>query len=279
MKIKYFGTGAAEGFPAMFCNCSYCKNAKALGEAEFRTRSQVLIDDVLCVDFPPEAYAHSLKHRVNLSKIKHVLVSHSHMDHFYAHDFILRGYKYATKMEEDVVEIYGNSEVLKVYCECTARELKSDVAPNICLNEIKPYQKLTVGKYNVLTLPACHSNQEDALLFYIENGKKGYLHLYDTGEDCVGSFGFLKDNGAKADLISFDCTFLNCQAEKNARHMGIENVMNLKSKLTELEICDKNTKFVITHFSHNGNPVKSNLKLIEEKYAVTAAYDGMEIEI
>lgn len=30
MKITYLGTAAAEGFPAMFCNCEYCREGRSL---------------------------------------------------------------------------------------------------------------------------------------------------------------------------------------------------------------------------------------------------------
>lgn len=28
MKLIYFGTAAAEGFPGVFCRCSYCEEAE-----------------------------------------------------------------------------------------------------------------------------------------------------------------------------------------------------------------------------------------------------------
>ena len=84
MKIQFLGTAAAEGVPAMFCNCPVCGGVRALGQAEFRTRTQVLIDGKLSVDFPPEAYFHSLKYGFNCADIRYLLVTHSHMDHFYA---------------------------------------------------------------------------------------------------------------------------------------------------------------------------------------------------
>ena len=31
MKLQYLGTAAAEGWPALFCNCSACIKAKELG--------------------------------------------------------------------------------------------------------------------------------------------------------------------------------------------------------------------------------------------------------
>lgn len=122
MKIQFLGTAAAEGVPAMFCNCDICKNIRALGAGEYRTRTQVFIDGELSVDFPPDAYAHMAAYGVDFSAIRYLLVTHSHMDHFYAHDFILRGYKYAAEMAAEELTIYGNREVCDVFRECTRRE-------------------------------------------------------------------------------------------------------------------------------------------------------------
>ena len=44
-------------------------------------------------------------------------------------------------------------------------------------------------------------------------------------------------------------------------------------------MCDDKTRFIITQFSHNCNPVRTRLAAIEKRYGVTAARDGMEIEI
>ena len=44
MKLKYLGTAAAEGIPAMFCECNNCKEARRRGGRDLRTRSQALID-------------------------------------------------------------------------------------------------------------------------------------------------------------------------------------------------------------------------------------------
>ncbi len=261
----------------MFCKCENCIKVKG-DHSEYRTRTQIVIDGCLSIDFPPEAYVHSLKYGVNLSDLKYLLVTHSHMDHFYAHDFILRGYKYAV-LTEPVLQIYGNSECKKVFEECTAREMKQSVAPHISFTEIKPYSIFNVGEYKVISIPANHSKTEDALLFYIERNGKGYLHLFDTGRICDEAFDFLKENGVKADLVCFDCTFIEYTAGYNARHMGIEDDMAMKQKLSERGIIDGDTKFIISHFSHNANPVKAHLRQIEEQYGVIAAYDGYSLEI
>lgn len=56
MKIKYLGTAAAEGIPAIFCECANCKRSRMLGGKNIRTRSQAIIDDVLLIDFPAVVY-------------------------------------------------------------------------------------------------------------------------------------------------------------------------------------------------------------------------------
>lgn len=51
MKINYLGTGAAERIPGIFCNCKLCKYAREKKGREIRTQTQLIIDDVLLIDF------------------------------------------------------------------------------------------------------------------------------------------------------------------------------------------------------------------------------------
>ena len=58
MKLTFLGSGAAEGMPAIFCNCEVCRESRRLGGKNFRTRSQSLINDDLLIDFPADTYSH-----------------------------------------------------------------------------------------------------------------------------------------------------------------------------------------------------------------------------
>ena len=53
MKIRYLGTAAAEGWPALFCSCPICTKARAQGGKNLRTRTQAILDGELLLDFPP----------------------------------------------------------------------------------------------------------------------------------------------------------------------------------------------------------------------------------
>ncbi len=277
MRIQYLGTGAAEGVPSMFCNCGFCRNARARGE--IRSRSQVLLEGELSIDFPPDAFYHAARQGVDLSAVKYLLVTHSHMDHFYAHDFILRGYKYAHEITSPTLQIYGNAEVLEVFKECTARELREEIGGAIGLHEVGPFEKITFGGWTAYTLPAKHSSK-DPLLYLIERDGKRVLHLTDTGGLLPEARAYLKEIGGPAyDAVTLDCTFLFSETQPSARHMGLDEVSRVLAFLEGEGLIDGHTERVITHFSHNAEPTSERLRRAEREYGVIAAYDGMTLEI
>ena len=279
MKITYLGTGAAEGVPAMFCNCDFCKGARARGGKELRSRAQVLVDGELSIDFPPDAFWHASRFDADFSAIRYCLVTHSHMDHFYAHDFILRGYKFAWNMHAPALDIYGNRETLEVFEECTRRELKQEVGKHIVVHEVKPFTPVSFGGYTAHPLKAQHSSKEP-LVYLLETEDKRILHLCDTGTLTWESEEYLKALGGKpCDLITLDCTFLWNETLAGARHMGLDENMRVLERLEKIGLADENTKKVITHFSHNATPSKKNLKRAEKECGVIAAYDGMSVTI
>lgn len=86
----YHDYRAAEGIPALFCNCPLCTYAREHHKREVRTRSQALIDEKLLIDFPADSYKHALENEIDLSAISYLLITHSHDDHFYPMDLLMR---------------------------------------------------------------------------------------------------------------------------------------------------------------------------------------------
>lgn len=274
MKVVYLGTAAAEGIPALFCNCETCRRARAAGE--FRSRAQVVIDSDLSVDFPPDNLYHAAKFPVDFSALKYVLVTHSHVDHFYAGDFVLRGYKYALGMKEPRLTLFGNRETLSVFLEGTRREMRPEISEQIGLVELRPFERVRFGEYEVHPLAAAHSS-EQPLLFLIEKGGKRILHLHDTALLPEEDYRYLERLGGRVDLVTLDCTFLDRRAGEGARHMGLYECAEVLGRLEQIGLLDGATKKVITHFSHTSAPTRERLARAEEQFGVIAAYDGMEL--
>ncbi|MFC5653270.1 hypothetical protein ACFPYJ_29980 [Paenibacillus solisilvae] len=74
MKIHFLGTAAAEGFPNAFCRCDACREAWKRGGKNIRTRSSVIIDDRIKVDYSPDSYMQALRDRIDLGAIEHLIV-------------------------------------------------------------------------------------------------------------------------------------------------------------------------------------------------------------
>ena len=106
MKIKYLGTAAAEGVPAIFCRCEVCRKSKAAGGRNIRTRSQSIIDDRLLLDFCPDTFIHTLRDNIDLISIKSCLITHAHEDHLYPQDIQMRLPEcFANFMSEEVTPL------------------------------------------------------------------------------------------------------------------------------------------------------------------------------
>lgn len=278
MEIQYLGTAAAEGFPAVFCNCAYCKAARANLIREWRSRSQMLIDRRLLVDFPSDSYLHAMRAGIDLSAVRTLLVTHSHTDHFYAEEFVNRGYKFAEGMLSAELDLYGNSEVLAVYREGTRREMRAEVAETIRLHEVKPFTCFAADGYDIAVLPANHTPKEQALL-YILRGDKTLFYLNDTGLPSEECYRFLADHGFVADMVSFDCTFADTVGPHSERHMGFAENEIVRNKLTEYRVIHSNTKYYVTHFSHNSAPLRDRLEREAARRGFIAAYDGLTVTI
>lgn len=277
MKVQFLGTGAAEGIPALFCNCEFCKAARKAGQ--IRSRTQILLDGELSVDFPPDAFYHMVKSGADFSAIRYVLVTHAHQDHFFGGDFILRGYKFAQEMAQQELDIFGGEETCEIFCESTRRELRPEIGEHIHLYVVSAFEEVKFGDWRVYPLKAKHSSREP-LVYLLEKDGKRVLHLHDTGLLPEENYEYLARIGGKsADLVTLDCTFLYNRADENARHMGIYEDMQVLRRLTAVGLVDEHTKKVITHFSHNSEPTPELLRQAEEEFGVIAAFDGMTLNL
>ena len=273
MKLSYFGTAAAEGMPAIFCNCPVCQEARALGGKNIRTRSQALINDDLLLDFPADTYFHFLMNGVEGDKIKYLLITHSHPDHFYPEQLELRKSPFGHAMR---------SENLELYCgEGAFEKLKTAlVAPSVICSKLTAYQPQQVGTYTVIPLPANHHYGDGAFIYIIKDAEgTTLLYAHDTGFFYEEVLQYIEKEGFRFDCISYDCTNVNIRVSDKGGHMGLDNISRLHDRLVKMGAVDENTVEIINHFSHNANPLQHVLEENVKDYGWLVAYDGMKTEI
>lgn len=279
MKIKYLGTAAAEGIPAVFCGCDVCKKARALGDKNIRTRSQALIDDKILIDFPPDTYFHTLKYNIPLFEIKACLITHSHADHLYADELYMRCSKFA--------KINDGNNPLCIYSDKSGFDIVNEVINKKGLSDnilktrlVKPLERFDFDGYEIMPLRALHDESTTPLLYIIEKCGKSIFYANDTSGIEDGAFEYLKTLKNPLSLVSFDCTFANNPEYKHMRHMNLSKCAEEKQRLLEIGAADDKTVFVLNHFSHNGKDVLyDDFSKIAKQYGFEVSFDGMEIEV
>ena len=277
MILKYLGTAAAEGWPAVFCNCDYCNQARTRGGKSIRTRSQALIDKDLLIDFPVDTYHHALINNLNLSQVKYALITHTHSDHFMPTDLLFRGSCFAHNLISKTISFIGNEEMNTQLSEIFLPKF-IDYISNSVENIYLPLFSPTVfGDYEITALHANHKNDETAYVYIIKKQNKTILYLHDTGFLSAENHKYLSTNNIKADLISYDCTFV--LGRDGNGHLGLPDCIDLREQLNADGVITDKTIHVINHFSHNGGYLHEELEKEAQKYNFITSFDGMEIEI
>ena len=267
MKMMFLGTAAAEGWPGVFCGCEYCQKARSRGGKNIRTRASVLINEDILIDLPPDTYMHSLKYNVDLSKIRHLFITHSHQDHFYPEELHMRTEPFAHLPQDAILNIYGNSKVIE-----KIKNVVNIEKAKINVNEIHPFETLKGEDFILTALLADHAQEEeDALLYIITTEGKTIFYGHDSGWYPEKTWKYLSEN--HIDIAIFDCTFGKNNQKKG--HMGISGIIEAKDALEKFGSIDTKSICIATHFSHNGGLLHHELEEILNKHGFLVAYDGM----
>lgn len=277
MKLTFLGTGGAEGWPGMFCNCEHCKRARAAGGKNLRTRTQALVNQDLLIDFPSDTYTHVVRNNLEFSLVRWCLITHSHPDHYAPSELCYHTPDvFAYEMTENQMDVYGNERISALWENF--RMAYPDENPNmgITLHIVKAYETFTLGDYEITPLPAVHAPKENAFVYLIRDGKNTLLYLHDTGVLMDETINWLADRQIKADLITYDCT--RGIKETCPGHMNLELVSGLHKRFMELGIASEQTIAVINHFSHDGGLIYDEMKPTAEKEGFVTSYDGMTVE-
>ena len=278
MRIQYLGTAAAEGWPAVFCHCLFCEEARRRGGRDIRTRSQALIEEDLLIDFPPDSYLHSLQQGIDLSAAKYLLLTHSHMDHMFPQELVLRGGCYAHKMVSPDLHIFGSSCTKAAFDRFSEPELEQEIAKHLHWHILEPFEPVKAGDYQVTALPANHMPSGQALNYLIQKDGKTLLYWHDTGWPFESVFDYLVRAGIHPDLVSMDCTSGPQEEGPQGGHMGIPDNRKVKDRLEAEGICSGQTVYVINHFSHNGGLLYDELCEMVRKDGFLVSFDGRIVD-
>lgn len=274
MKLKYLGTAAAEGYPAVFCRCENCRKAMQEKGRNIRSRSQAIVDDGLLIDFPCDTFYHCVLNGIDLNDIHHCLITHVHEDHFYPIDFSYFQKGFSHPEDGYQLHVYGSADVEK-----ELQNLPSGVCRYLHVVRVDPFEPFRVGKYTVTALKAWHGT-ENPYFYAIADGEKTILYAHDTDIFPEETWEYLTAHKMHFDLVSLDCTEGACMELSYHGHMCLGRNITCRDRLAEIGSIDQTTTVVLNHFSHNGLSVSySEFAPLAAANGFEVSYDGMEVVV
>lgn len=274
MTIRILGTAAAEGWPALFCDCEACRTARSLGGKNIRTRSSLLVDGALKIDLPPDTLMQAHACGLDLSKLEYLLFTHSHGDHLAFGELVYLFRPFALQDKGASIAIYANADSLE-----RMKKIEEHFAPDSYGNlfhEVLPFTSFELGPYRVTAVRAVHGADADPLNYIVAKDGRRFLYTCDTGFYPEENWDFL--NGVRMDAVISECTG-GPNAVDYGTHLGFPDVKRFRTRAEEIGMADRNTRWILTHFSHGGGMLHDELVRLVSPHGFEVGWDGMAVEL
>lgn len=275
MKLKIYGTGASAGFPAMWCNCENCQTARKLGGKNLRRRTCSCIDDKILIDLGPDILGMEYTDGLPLYQIHHILLTHSHMDHWHIDDFEHINIPKSGIVGPENLEIYLNQRAKDKYDYVNSSH--KALEETIHFHLLEHMKSFMIEDYKITPIQTIHTRKEECYIYVIEHEGKTLLYAHDSIKFPESTFEGVKQ--FKYDMVVFDCTNLDIPTGPNTTHMSVMDNHELELKMREAGCLKEGARIVITHFNHGTNPTHERVSKVAEQYGYIPAYDGITLEI
>jgi len=277
MKITVLGSAAAEGVPALWCECACCTAARKNGGRDWRRRTSYLIDTDTMIDFGPDAYWQTMTFGIDLLRLKRIVYTHWHTDHLNPVELHWR---------QEGFSVVGH-ELEALGSRATLAEIKFPHGCDMAAMKIKPVE-LTAGQsfqdddLTLLPLAAAHANTSggEALNYVLTRDGKSILIANDTGWWPDASWQ------AIAQVLPLDAAIIECTGgiapgsiDWQEFHLGANGALAFRDRLRELGAITDHTAVLVNHFSHNGNPLQCDLEAFFRPHRIQPAYDGLVLNL
>lgn len=269
MEMIILGTAASEGWPALFCGCNTCCRARETGGPNIRSRTSLQIGRRHKIDLPPDTWYHVAHFGLDLSRLEHLFITHSHGDHFAVDNLQYLEEPFAHNRSGHV-SVYGNADVISLAAERLGPKGRYPVV----LREIELFRSVQAGDLTFTPILADHKPRESSFNYVITWGDQTVLYACDTGWYSEETWSFLE--GIRLTCIIAECTAGPVPCDRY--HLDFEHLFAMKDRLERVgAFCEG--VFVATHFSHNVGLLHHEIEEVLGSRGIQAAYDGMVLSL
>ena len=238
MNVTVLGSGSADGWPNPFCACASCTAERTAGRV--RGQTAVLVDGRLLLDCGPETPRAAERAGVDLTGLRHVLITHAHPDHCSPAFLLFRSW-----VGDAPLDVVGPPDVIEA-----ARMWVAPDSP-VRFVAVTPGDALSIGEYDVRVLAAQHGTPGGSVLFDVSTTDARLLYATDTGPLPQATVDAM--SGAAFDLVFLEETFGD-HTTHGTDHLDLATFPEQVRRLREVGALTDHTDLVAVHLSHHNPP-------------------------
>lgn len=254
MKITFLGTGAADFLPSLKDTDKYTLSKN------IRRSCVTLIDESTLIDCGPHAIDEIKLLGIDASRIKNIIITHNHSDHFNKENVEL----IAQMSSHDICLWHG--------AECVMPEINS-----VKMQPMQIENEYAIGDLKVTALRANHS--KGSVHYSIESDGKRIFYGCDGAWILLDTFYYMKKR--HYDLLILDATVGDYDGDyRLAEHNSIPMIRTMEKSFRTVKMIDDDSKIVLDHLARtlHKDTYEDICKCVEaDGYIV--AHDGMVMEI
>jgi adenosylcobinamide kinase/adenosylcobinamide-phosphate guanylyltransferase len=238
VNLTLLGTGAADGWPNPHCGCASCAGARAGGA--LRGQTSALLDGTLLLDCGPETPQAAQRAGLDLTRLRHVLLTHAHPDHCAPAFLLFRAW-----VSDAPLDVLGPPEVVE--------QARRWVAPDspVRFVVVAPGERHTLGAYDVRVLAAAHGVPGSCVLYDVTGPGGRVLYATDTGPLPDATVQAVA--GAGFDAVLLEETFGD-HVTHGTDHLDLRTFPDQLRRLREAGAVTRGTDVVAVHLSHRNPP-------------------------
>ena len=263
MKALFLGTSAGWPLPRLGCDCPICSSSD---KRDHRLRPALLVNNRFLFDAPPDIYRQLSRYPSKISKIKHIFITHAHLDHILGLYDLTHVYQKANRRQR--FNLFLTASTLKGI----RKVLKFPFSPVFNIHPIRKNETFAVDKAKISFFEVAHSRTPT---FGIRIRKEKILsYIPDVVGVPTASQRLIKGS----DILVLDGTNLLMRRKNIAGwgHADWETIKQLVRKVSPAQV-------LFTHIGHGRNsaPHKKLDQFVQKKGGRNwhVAYDGLEVEM
>jgi adenosylcobinamide kinase/adenosylcobinamide-phosphate guanylyltransferase len=238
VNLTLLGTGSADGWPNPHCTCASCTAARTDGP--LRGQTSALLDGTLLLDCGPSAPEAAQRAGLDLTGLRHVLLTHAHPDHC-APAFLL----FRSWVSEAPVDVLGPPDVVE-----QARMWVSPDSP-VRFVPVRAGERHRVGEYDVRVHAAAHGEPGSCVLYDVTGAGGRLLYATDTGPLPQDTVDAVRD--AALDVLLLEETFGD-HVGHGTDHLDLRTFPEQLRRLHAVGALGPGSDVVAVHLSHRNPP-------------------------